>query len=60
VNTKRTITEAFDRWKGTDWSGQTNDPGRTPPRSCACHEYGRPNCWNTADDIEGVGIKLAL
>jgi hypothetical protein len=55
-----TIREAFDRWKGALVDqDQANDPGRAPPRSRACHEEDLI-AETPADDIEGVGIKLAL
>jgi len=61
VNTKRTIIEAFDRWKGAliDQDKQTTQAARhrAHARVTSMEDL---IAETPADDIEGVGIKLAL
>ena len=61
MNTKRTITEAFDRWKGA-----LIDQDKQTTRVARHRAHARVTSMEDliaetpADDIEGVGIKLAL
>ena len=61
MNTKRTITEAFDRWKGAliDQDKQTTQAARhrAHARVTSMEDL---IAETPADEIEGVGIKLAL
>jgi hypothetical protein len=61
LNTKRTISEAFDRWKGAliDQDKQTTQAARhrAHARVTSMEDL---IAETPADDIEGVGIKLAL
>ena len=61
LNTKRTISEAFDRWKGAliDQDKQTTQAARhrAHARVTSMEDL---IAETPADDIEGIGIKLAL
>ena len=61
MNTKRTMSEAFDRWKGA-----LIDQDKQTTRVARHRAHARVTSMEDliaetpADDIEGVGIKLAL
>jgi hypothetical protein len=61
LNTKRTMSEAFDRWKGA-----LIDQDKQTTRAARHRAHARVTSMEDliaetpADDIEGVGIKLAL
>ena len=61
VNTKRTMSEAFDRWKDA-----LIDQDKQTTRAARHRAHARVTSMEDliaetpADDIEGVGIKLAL
>ena len=59
VNSINTIREAFDRWKGAlvDQAKQTTRAAR---HRAHAREMEDLIAETPADDIEGVGIKLAL
>jgi hypothetical protein len=61
INTSKTIREAFDRWKGA-----LVDQDKQTTRAARHRAHARVTSMEDliaetpADDIEGVGIKLAL
>ena len=64
VNSINTIREAFDRWKGAlvDQSKQTTPAARhrAHARVTSMEDLEDLIAETPADDVEGVGIKLAL